>query len=131
MRTRSMLAAAALAGGAVLATVIPAQAEEADAGETVPAAAVVLSHNYRHAEYDGSIYYVTGSYGCDNSTDIDWSVGDIVNSWNDKISSVKSFSKCTSMLHENNYFRGASLGFFKNRQHLGDMNDETSSIRLR
>jgi hypothetical protein len=130
MRIRSVLAAAALTGAAVLGAVAPAQAAPPnDTTQDVGAQAVVhVVHNH-HSNYGGASFTLNGDYGCDTNPDVDWQLSSYSPyGWNDTVSSFLGYSDCETRLWEHDNFGGASYGAYTNSSYVGDaMNDKASS----
>jgi hypothetical protein len=131
--------AAATNGAVTDASAAPAQAVADSefarrltaAGEITTASSAILGISWVHANYAGSSVAWTAAYGCDDSTDIDWQISNVGSTWNDKISSAKSFSNCQSKYWQNSWFSGASTSWFYNLSYFGSMNDQATSIQFR
>jgi hypothetical protein len=109
------------------------QAQAATLGFPIVAASsspYVLAIVYDNANYGGSSLTFTASGPCDTNADVDWQNANIGSTWNDRISSFKSYSDCQTKIFENANFGGASYGSVSNTTYVGDaMNDRTTSIK--
>jgi len=109
----------------------PTFARRIEAADAVGAASSVLGISWEHINYGGSSVSWTASYGCDDYLDVDWQVGNVGSTWNDRISSAQSFSHCQSKYWENQYYTGSSTSWFTNASLFGTMNDKATSIQFR
>lgn len=97
-----------------------------------PSATYIISEIYDGAGYSGARFTFTAPRACDNTTTINFSRSVMPSGWNDRLSSFKSFSNCSTRIWEHGGFSGASYGFFVDSWYVGDaMNDHTSSIQWR
>jgi hypothetical protein len=99
----------------------------------VPAAApYVLVTVWDDANYQPASTMYTASSGCGTDSGWDWELGNLGTSWNDRISSFKSFSDCSTKLYEDADYGGSTYGYYVNSSYVGAaMNDRASSIRWR
>jgi len=109
----------------------PAFAQRMDASSNVVAASAVLGISYIDAGYSGASRVWQASYGCDSSLDVDWQISNVGSTWNDKISSARSYSSCQSKYWEHAGFVGASTSWFIDSSYFGSMNDRATSIQFR
>ncbi|HEY4267994.1 MAG TPA: peptidase inhibitor family I36 protein [Galbitalea sp.] len=83
----------------------------------------VVSALYDDINYGGGTYLMTASAaGCN------WGIASLVGAgWNDRASSFKSYSGCTTAIYQNTNYGGTRLGFATNKASFGSMNDAASS----
>ncbi|WP_147339354.1 hypothetical protein [Actinomadura spongiicola] len=92
---------------------------------------IVLAIEYADGNYAGRHNIYTGSAGCDNDDDVEWSV-EALGSFNDTITSFRNYAECQANHYEHNDFEGASTGWLNDTPNIGEaMNDQTSSIQWR
>lgn len=82
-------------------------------------------------EGDGVWRVFANGSGCDAAADMDWEIGWVGSSWNDRISSFQGHSRCQVRLFEDINFGGSSTPKSSAMSFVGGaMNDEASSIRF-
>ncbi len=96
----------------------------------VAAAAAVVGIEYANLNYGGSSLTLTAARGCDNSLDVDWRFPSLSASWNDRISSFRSYSNCAQQLFRGGNFSGGALTHIvTSMSYVGAAaNDQASSI---
>lgn len=92
-------------------------------------ASTVIGIFYEHHNYGGASYATSvtknGCYDYSHGYTNLSTIG-----WDNRISSFKSYSNCTTAIFENTDYDGASYGYYVNSSNVGDaMNDRASSIR--
>lgn len=97
-------------------------------------ATVVIGIQYWNRFFQGSTYTITASAGCDGDVNTwDWGLTSLspgpVAPWDNAISSVKAFSRCSETLYDNTNYGGASSSLHVISGDLGVMDNQTSSIR--
>jgi hypothetical protein len=91
----------------------------------------VLGLEYADVNYGGGSLTLSAPTGCDNSSDVDWQFASLPSSWNDRISSFRSFSNCIQRLFRNVNFGVAITPATANMSWVGSAaNDQASSIRF-
>ncbi|GAA4236140.1 hypothetical protein GCM10022254_45060 [Actinomadura meridiana] len=90
----------------------------------------VIEISYQHRDYQGATITWETSSGCDDSNDVEWEIGSISGSWNERISSFRTYASCQGKHYEHRDYGGASTPYWGSHKYIGDaMNDRTSSIR--
>jgi hypothetical protein len=81
---------------------------------------------------DGACFYTDANFGgesfCLNSGDRQPSVGD---HFNDRFSSIRIFGRARVTIYKNRDFSGSRRTYTSDAPHLGDFNDEITSIEVR
>jgi hypothetical protein len=91
----------------------------------------VLGVSWKDAGYSGASVSWSASSGCDSDADIDWQVSYVGDTWNDIISSAKSYNNCQSKYWQNYKCWGSATSWFTSLSYFGTMNDRASSIQFR
>lgn len=101
-------------------------------------AQTLLFVGYEHSGYRGATIDIQGAYGpCDargyEIPDLDKWYPEWGGTWNDDISSFKTYNKCHDVtVWEDTNMRGASIFFYGHTSYVGDAwNDRISSLWLR
>lgn len=99
-----------------------------DSAVVEPRATYVLATFYSEPSYGGSTLLVTTTIStyCTSTTWAD----NIYGSWNDNVSSFKTFGNCKTQLWENPGRTGSSYGPAVQAASLGVMNNQASSYRI-
>ena len=96
-----------------------------------PAASAVLGLEYADINFGGGSLTLSAPAGCDNSSDVDWQFASLPASWNDRISSFRSFSNCIQRLYRDVNFGVALTPATTSMSWVGSAaNDRASSIRF-
>jgi hypothetical protein len=98
---------------------------------TYSAGSVVIGILYSAADFSGSTFTLTSSFGCtDTLNDIDHQWAYLGDDWNDVPQSIRTFNNCYARLWEHRNFTGAMLDFAGDRSDFGSMHDKISSIQF-
>lgn len=90
----------------------------------------LLGYEFADANWGGASLSMTGAGRCDDSSDVDYRFPTLSSTWNDRISSFKSYSNCAQQLFRGTYFSGGTLtGIVANLTYVGaTANDQASSV---
>jgi hypothetical protein len=116
-------------------TILPADARPGDFTQEMlpegPTSTVVLGIDYDAFHYDETAGARIWEASSSCTPSLSWTVWNVGNDWNDRISSAKSYGGCHYFEHwENYYWDGAVRTCTPNCYYIGDaMNDRTSSLR--
>ncbi|MGP3978288.1 hypothetical protein ACTWQF_30610 [Streptomyces sp. 8N114] len=98
----------------------------------------ILSVSYQHPNFnrdeDGATMTLRGDGGCDGDKGVEHELHDIDEidtGWDDVVSSFIGSSNCQANYYEDPGYDGSRTGYHGNLAHMGDMEDEASSIRWR
>ena len=95
------------------------------------ASSAVLGIDYADANYQGGTLTLAARTGCDNNLDVDWQFATLPASWNDRISSVRSYSNCLQRLFRDVNFGTGITPMLASSPWVGAAaNDLASSIRF-
>jgi len=99
--------------------------------EVASTAVAILGIEYADANYRGATLTLTAAGGCDSSLDVDWQFASLPSSWNDRISSFRSYSNCLQRLFRDVNFGTAITPIQGSSPWVGSAaNDKASSIRF-
>jgi hypothetical protein len=93
-------------------------------------ASVVRAILYENADYKGNSWIIQGSKGCPAipTQVLQFRAGDY---WNDRISSLRLYSRCVLKLYENYKCSGATITFGASTNYVGGaMNDRASCVAI-
>jgi hypothetical protein len=98
--------------------------DELNAGAVTPDATVVLSIDYRDANFNGPALIWSQSTSCGS-----FQAASMPSGWNDVVSSVVTKNGCANTLYKNINFGGTTFSIGRNTSvaSLGSFNDQTSS----
>ncbi|PPI56019.1 hypothetical protein [Rathayibacter toxicus] len=107
----------------LVSTPAPAQSDVA------PVASTVIGIFYENDNYGGAFYITSvAQNGCNGYAYGYTNLASI--SWDDRITSFRSYSNCKTAIFEDTNYGGASYGYYVNSSNVGAaMNDRASSIR--
>ena len=109
---------------------LAAPASAATPAAVTPMAGTVIGIEFWDANFQGATYTITGGTCSASLDNVDFSLATIASSWNDEISSFRSYANCWTKIWENSNFNGASYGYTGDSANVGSaMNDRTSSIQ--
>lgn len=92
---------------------------------------IVIGIEYDNDQYKGQERIYTGGTGCDNDDEVEWKV-DSLGSFNDMITSFRTYADCQANHFEHIDFGGSSTGWLDSTSYIGAaMNDQSSSIQWR
>ncbi len=94
------------------------------------AGTVTLGRFYDDTNMDtaGGVFSVQASAGCDDSSDIDFSLSTMPSGWNDRVSSFQGLNSCQVKLWQNGAFSGATFGPITYAYSVGALDNQASSI---
>jgi hypothetical protein len=129
-------AIAAATGGRVTTAPASAAAAVQDAAFTAALeapttlASVVVGIEYADVNYGGGTLSMTAPGRCDYSMDVDYRFPYLPSSWNDRISSFRSYSNCAQQLFRGTSFSGGALtNIVSSMSYVGSAaNDQASSV---
>ncbi|HYT09621.1 MAG TPA: hypothetical protein VEL73_03065, partial [Mycobacteriales bacterium] len=98
--------------------------------DAVLASSVVVGVEYADANFGGATLTLSAAGRCDDSPDVDYRFASLPSTWNDRISSFRSFNNCAQHLFRDINFQGGALtGIISSMSYVGSTaNDKASSI---
>ena len=121
-----------LSGGKVKVSGGPSSFSTADASAlaAVAASSVTAAIVYEAASYGGASNTYLASSACDSNPDVDHQAGLSGSSWDNRISSFKSYNNCQTTLWTGYTYNGSSYGPQTNSINVGaTVNDQGSSMQ--
>jgi hypothetical protein len=91
---------------------------------------VLIGTAWWDRDFGGRSVNFTATSGCDANADRDWLDNYVGDDWNDKISSMHSYSNCWMTGHEDSMLRGRTVtsGRSSGVPHMNHMSDRVSSL---
>ena len=106
------------------------------------AAAYTLAEFYENINYGGGVLRIVGSSCTATYSDKEYTIADLTTrfirtgvTWNDRISSLRTYHSCDARLYQDTHGGGSQTGWIDSNSDLrsyttGNWNDRASSIRL-
>lgn len=133
MKMKTLLSRAGLAAAFVGLTAVPLSVEPAVAAPTATSR-VLVARAYDGVGYTGAVWDIYAAHGCTASTsDSEWFLQEL-GSWNDRISSIKTYNHCDVKLYQFTSWKGEASGWINNNSDLrsygGGWSNRASSLKF-